>query len=366
MGRERGTFLNPANYEPLVAAPFDARTLVKTKADLIAAKTWTTAEGEMWIYNGMLTVVSADGENSGLYILFNRKEYDKESSWIKLADYQNVYTKSEVDSLLSTIYRVKGSVENYADLPAHPAIGDVYNIINADEEHGISAGENVVWNGDNWDKLGGIVDLSGYTSIQEFEALAIAAKRIPYEISHFPTGTLVDASREKEIRVMCPADTDWQLQNSGENADANLYYIGFKAYAPTEDVVSFKEDLAQSIGDETMYYFENNDFAGIDEYGRKYSIVWLPVAQYTAVTDSWLYYGANSSAGKYIGWYYTVEWYDATGAIVSADTIRINLSNENCHTWIEPYYMGQINVNRLVQNDTETLVLFGGTATDVN
>ena len=158
------------------------------------------------------------------------------------------------------------------------------------------------------------------------------AKR--YEISYKPDGTLVNY-RDKEIRVMCPVDTEWVLQNSGEGSEANKYYIGFKAYAP-DDAVSFKEDLAETISDDTMYYFENNDFAGVDAQGRKYSIVWLPVA----VNESgvWTYYGVNSSTEKYVGWYYSVEWYNADGVVIASDCIRINLSNEKCHSSIKPYY----------------------------
>ena len=162
-----------------------------------------------------------------------------------------------------------------------------------------------------------------------------------YEISSKPVGTLVDY-RDKEIRIMCPADTEWTLQNSGANADANKHYIGLKAYAP-EGAVSFKEDIADKIADETMYYFEGNEFAGVDEFGRKYSIVWLPVAVYEEATSTWTYYGENSSAEKYIGWYYSVEWYDADGVIIASDCIKINLSNEDCHAVIEPYYVGKIS-----------------------
>lgn len=66
-----------------------------------------------------------------------------------------------LDSKVSTVYKVKGSVQNYSNLPSNPEIGDVYNIINADSEHEIKAGDNVVWNGSVWDPLGGIVDISG-------------------------------------------------------------------------------------------------------------------------------------------------------------------------------------------------------------
>ncbi len=161
-----------------------------------------------------------------------------------------------------------------------------------------------------------------------------------YEITHKPEGTLVNY-RDKEIRVMCPADTKWVKQNVGANGNANMYYMGFKAYAP-EGAVSFKEDDLAVIEDQTMYYFENNDFAGIDENGRKYSIVWLALASYDEDTDTWTYFGAKSTAEKYIGWYYSVEWYNADGVLIASDCIRINLSNESCHSSIEPFYVADI------------------------
>ena len=166
-------------------------------------------------------------------------------------------------------------------------------------------------------------------------------ERIKYEISNKPAEALVDY-RDKEIRILCPTDTQWELQNVGENGDASRYYVGFKAYAPNDNVVSFKEDLAKTITDETMYYFVDNEFAGIDVYGRKYSIVWLPVASYDKATATWTYAGINSSTSRYLGWYYSVEWYDANGKLVDSDTIRINLTNEACHNSIEPFYMGSV------------------------
>lgn len=186
------------------------------------------------------------------------------------------------------------------------------------------------------------------------EEAKVVFEKVEYEISSKPVGTLVNM-KDKEIRVMCPEDTAWALQNSGTNSDANMYYIGFKAYAP-EGAVSFKEDLAEIIADQTMYYFEGNDFAGVDEFGRKYSIVWLPVANYDGA--NWTYYGVNSSAERFIGWYYSVEWYNADGLKLHADTIRINLTNEDCHTSVQEF----VNVNNLVQTDGDVLVLDGGSS----
>ena len=182
------------------------------------------------------------------------------------------------------------------------------------------------------DQILAIVNTSGHMAEEKAKA---KFEHVKYEVSHKPASAIVDY-RDKEIRIMCPVDTKFEAQNSGANADANAYYIGFKAYAP-DGAVSFKEDLAEIIADNTMYSFEGNDFAGVDAYGRKYSIVWLPVAKYA--DGVWTYYGVNSSKSKYIGWYYSVEWYDANGKMIGSDCIRINLSNEACHNNIEPFYM---------------------------
>lgn len=178
---------------------------------------------------------------------------------------------------------------------------------------------------------------SGALTAESLEGLYTPVK---YEISSSPAGTLVNYD-DIEIRVMCPADTEWTQQASGEGADKNSYYIGFKAYAP-KNAVNFKEDLAETISDDTLYSFENNEFAGVDGYGRKYSIVWLPVASYDTEANTWKYFGASSSKAKYIGWYYSVEWYDVNGKVISSDVVRINLSNEACHNVTEPYYMANV------------------------
>lgn len=74
---------------------------------------------------------------------------------------------------ISTVYKYKGSVENYAALPvSEQQVGDTYNVKLADAEHGIKAGDNVSWNGEEWDSLAGTVDLSGY--VEESDLVAIS------------------------------------------------------------------------------------------------------------------------------------------------------------------------------------------------
>lgn len=76
--------------------------------------------------------------------------------------------KDEVDSAVAKVtgaMKYAGSVNTYADLPtANRNPGDVYNVKTADASHNIKAGENVAWNGTDWDPLGGTVDLSPYAT----------------------------------------------------------------------------------------------------------------------------------------------------------------------------------------------------------
>lgn len=71
---------------------------------------------------------------------------------------------------IASAVKVKGSVDNYSDLPANPEVGDMYNIVNADEANNIKAGDNVVWNGTTWDNYGGIFTINRITEA-EIDAL---------------------------------------------------------------------------------------------------------------------------------------------------------------------------------------------------
>ena len=58
----------------------------------------------------------------------------------------------------------RGSVDSYADLPSTgQKNGDMYNVKTADAAHNIKAGDNVVWNGTEWDNFGGIFTIDAAT-----------------------------------------------------------------------------------------------------------------------------------------------------------------------------------------------------------
>lgn len=95
--------------------------------------------------------------------------------------------KDYADTLIASVYKIKGSVNSYNDLTniQNPKDGDVYNVVN---EYGIPgtsnfvpAGTNYVYVTENgvsrWDPLGGTINLSAYktaanTTIEIQEALA--------------------------------------------------------------------------------------------------------------------------------------------------------------------------------------------------
>lgn len=82
------------------------------------------------------------------------------------ADFNNPHKVTAEQLGLTTVYQYKGSVATYADLPTTgQKIGDVYNVETADPDHGIKAGDNVAWDGAQWDTLGGNHDLSGYAQL---------------------------------------------------------------------------------------------------------------------------------------------------------------------------------------------------------
>ena len=75
----------------------------------------------------------------------------------------DAYTKTEIDGKIASSFHYKGSVNTYDQLPTSGNVtGDVWNVATADTTHGIKAGDNVCWDGTNWDILAGVTDLSVY------------------------------------------------------------------------------------------------------------------------------------------------------------------------------------------------------------
>ena len=96
--RVRGDFSIATNYEVKRNAPFDARMLAGTKADLTDPTQW---ESPITMYAGMIVAVVEDEveSNNGVYIL-KRLPFVKEENWEKLADtnsFADFQTQIEAD-----------------------------------------------------------------------------------------------------------------------------------------------------------------------------------------------------------------------------------------------------------------------------
>lgn len=87
MGRTKGLANFAANFEPLMAAPLDARMLVATRADLLSAATWTANDGSVYTYVGMTVSVNEDTtpENNGIYRL-TAADYTDIDNWAQLGE----------------------------------------------------------------------------------------------------------------------------------------------------------------------------------------------------------------------------------------------------------------------------------------
>lgn len=128
----------------------------------------TSINGEITTIKGNIT--SIEGDITELQESLGNTEGDittvKNALDAHKADYDNPHKVTAAQLGLATVYKYKGSVETYADLPtSEQQIGDVYNVKQADPDHGIKAGDNVAWDGAQWDILGGNQDLSGYARL---------------------------------------------------------------------------------------------------------------------------------------------------------------------------------------------------------
>lgn len=192
MARTKGSVAFPFNFEIGAQSPMDARLVVASKADLIAASTYSAKN----YYKGMQVVVADTQE---VYILKDVSKITSSdySGWArvdgagsKVTVIDNLTSNSTTAALsaragkalndrisgLGNVYRVKGTkntIKEVYDISANAKLGDVWSITSAftigDKPY--PANTNVVciaeWSTsttpqNNWDPLGGTVDLSTY------------------------------------------------------------------------------------------------------------------------------------------------------------------------------------------------------------
>lgn len=164
------------------------------------------------------------------------------------ADFSNPHKVTAEQLGLTTVYQYKGSVATYADLPTTgQKVGDVWNVETADPDHGIKAGDNVAWDGAQWDILGGNHDLSGYAQLNLANTFtALNTFRANIAVSN---GTTAGSSGSISFGIS-PADETVQAR-IGTDKLGGLFYNASTSQAHTfrigtnNDVLSIRDDTSK-------------------------------------------------------------------------------------------------------------------------
>ena len=138
------------------------------------------------------------------------------------ADFDNPHKVTAEQLGLTTVYQYKGSVATYADLPTTgQKVGDVWNVETADPDHGIKAGDNVAWDGAQWDALGGNHDLSGYAQLNSANTFtALNTFRANIKVSN---GSAAGSSGSISFGIS-PADETVQARIGTDNSGGLFYH----------------------------------------------------------------------------------------------------------------------------------------------
>lgn len=186
---------------------------------------------------------------------FINKDVDDLTNYYKKTE---TYTQTEINNKLSAVYKYRGSVATYQDLPASDlTIGDVYNVEDT--------GDNYAWTGTAWDKLSGVVDLSGYQTL--------------IDSSHKLSSDLVDDTNNTNLFV-----------NSTEKATWN----GKSDFSGSYNDLTNKPELSD-FGELINVYNSNNAFVFS---GKKKGI--YVIGKRTTATDGFYYKKDNNSNAELI------------------------------------------------------------------
>lgn len=164
------------------------------------------------------------------------------------ADFSNPHKVTAEQLGLTTVYQYKGSVATYADLPTTgQKVGDVWNVETADPDHGIKAGDNVAWDGAQWDTLGGNHDLSGYAQLNSANTFtALNTFRANITVSN---GTAAGSSGSISLGIS-PAGEPVQTRISTDNLGGLFYHVSTKQphvfrIGTNNDVLSIRDDTSK-------------------------------------------------------------------------------------------------------------------------
>lgn len=181
-------------------------------------------------------------------------------------DHNNPHQVTAAQLGLATVYKYKGSVETYADLPTSgQQVGDVYNIKQADPDHNIEAGDNVAWDGTAWDILAGDTDLSGYAQLNSANTFT-AVNDFKANIS-VSNGTA--AGSQGTITLGIKPETANVQANIGSNQSGRLMYVASENTGHYFRIGNATAALSYTTNQDEVAILSNNaiEFARISNTG---------------------------------------------------------------------------------------------------
>lgn len=97
MARIKGQANYASNFEVLKQAPLDSRTVVSEFNDLLNSSTWQDADGNIWLYDGLIVTVTEPGDAGvGTYVLIDKDSYNYEYAWKKIGDAKDLEKKANL------------------------------------------------------------------------------------------------------------------------------------------------------------------------------------------------------------------------------------------------------------------------------
>lgn len=171
------------------------------------------------------------------------------------ADFNNPHKVTAEQLGLTTVYQYKGSVATYADLPTTgQKVGDVWNVETADPDHGIKAGDNVAWDGAQWDILGGNQDLSGYAQLNS--ANTFTAKNVFRANIAVSNGTASGTDGSISFGIS-PTGETVQARISTDNLGGLFYHVSTNQ--PHVFRIGMNNNVFAIRDDDTKVAFSSND-----------------------------------------------------------------------------------------------------------
>lgn len=128
MARIKGQANYASNFEVLKQAPLDSRSVVSDSGDLIKAVTWRDADGNVWLYDGLIVVVPNTNNPSApeVYVLKDKDNYGRPDTWFKLGADNASAVAAIQEALKKKANLVNGKV-SVNELPIASSLGNPNN-----------------------------------------------------------------------------------------------------------------------------------------------------------------------------------------------------------------------------------------------